>query len=96
MERPRTREEAEKLIGKRTPRLGEGKPPGPNWTPKPEEAERKPPEPERRGRRMGNLSDPLGLKKSLRDREAAAGLKSGGMVRGCGTAKKGGGKGTVY
>jgi hypothetical protein len=24
------------------------------------------------------------------------GLKSGGMVRGCGAAKKGGGKGTVY
>lgn len=33
--------------------------------------------------------DPLGLKKSLRDREKAAGLKSGGVVRGTGCATKG-------
>ncbi len=33
--------------------------------------------------------DPLGLKKSLRDKEKALGLKSGGMVRGTGCATKG-------
>lgn len=33
--------------------------------------------------------DALGLKKTLRDREKAAGLKSGGMVRGTGCATKG-------
>jgi len=81
MNRPRTREEAERMIGRRTPRPGEGKPPGPNWTPKPAE-------PDRRPRSMGNPSDPLGLKKNLRDREAAAGFKSGGMVRGCGKATR--------
>jgi hypothetical protein len=39
--------------------------------------------------------DALGLKKSLKDREKAAGLKKGGMVRGCGKATKGYGKGTM-
>lgn len=71
--RPTSREEAEGLVGRRTPRRGEGQSPGPNWAPRPQE--KAPP------KRMGNPADPLGLKKGLRDREAAAGLKNGGKVR---------------
>lgn len=83
-----TREEAEAMIGKRTP-LPQGRGAGGlNDLPK-----GKPAAPE--DRRMGNFADPLGLKKSLRDREKAAGLKKGGMVKGCGMAKKGHGKGRM-
>jgi hypothetical protein len=78
--RPATREEAEKLIGKRTP-LPQGRGAGAlNDLPLPEEPTPK---------RMGNFGDPLGLKKNLRDREKAAGLKSGGTVKGCGLATRG-------
>lgn len=40
--------------------------------------------------------DFLGLRGAMKEREKAAGLKSGGMVRGCGAAKKGKGKGKLY
>ena len=77
-----SREEAEKLVGKRTA-LPQQRGAGalndlPEVTPKDDKP-----------RSMGNLGDPLGLKKSLRDREKAVGLKSGGMVRGTGCATKG-------
>lgn len=77
-----------RILGKRGSRPEEGKPKGPNWDEKPQ----KPPE---KGQSMGNPSDPLGLKKSMADREKAAGLKKGGMVRGCGLARKGHGRGTM-
>lgn len=83
-----SREEAEKLVGKRTALPQQRGAGALNDLPKAAPKDDKP-------RSMGNLGDPLGLKKSLRDREKAAGLKSGGMVRGCGIARKGHGKGTM-
>lgn len=83
-----SREEAEKLVGKRTTLPQQRGAGALNDLPKAASKDEKP-------RSMGNLGDPLGLKKSLRDREKAAGLKSGGMVRGCGVARKGHGKGTM-
>lgn len=77
-----TRDEAEKMVGKRTPLPSQKGAGGLNDLPK-----TKTPPP--KDSRMGNLADPLGLKKSMRDREAAAGLKAGGMVRGTGCATKG-------
>lgn len=68
-----SREEAEKLIGKRTP-LPSGK--GAGALNDLDRARKPPPKPER----MGNPADPLGLKKSLRDREEKLGLKCGGKV----------------
>ena len=83
-----SREEVEKLVGKRTALPQQRGAGALNDLPKAAPKDDKP-------RSMGNLGDPLGLKKSLRDREKAAGLKSGGMVRGCGIARKGHGKGTM-
>lgn len=83
-----SREEVEKLVGKRTALPQQRGAGALNDLPKAAPKDDKP-------RSMGNLGDPLGLKKSLRDREKAAGLKSGGMVRGCGVARKGHGKGTM-
>lgn len=77
-----SREEAEKLIGKRTALPQQRGAGALNDLPKAAPKDDK-------SRSMGNLGDPLGLKKSLRDREKAAGLKSGGMVRGVGCAIKG-------
>lgn len=68
-----TREQAEKMLGKRSP-LPAGKGAGGlNDLPKPKKAVPK-------DGRMGNPADPLGLKKSMRKREEAAGLKCGGKV----------------
>lgn len=72
-----TREEAEKMVGKRTP-LPAAKGAG---ALNDLDREKKPAP---KGGSAGNLADPLGLKKSMRDREAAAGLKRGGKVKkGC-------------
>lgn len=84
-----SREEAEKLVGKRTALPQQRGAGALNDLPKAAPKDDKP-------RSIGNLGDPLGLKKSLRDREKAAGLKSGGMVRGCGKATKGSRKAKVY
>lgn len=84
-----SREEAEKLVGKRTALPQQRGAGALNDLPKAASKDEKP-------RSMGNLGDPLGLKKSLRDREKAAGLKSGGMVRGFGKATKGSRKAKVY
>jgi len=74
--KPNSREDAEKLVGKRTP-LPKDKGAGAlNDLPKPKKDAPK-------GERMGNPADPLGLKKSLRKREEALGLKRGGKVKGC-------------
>lgn len=73
-----SREEAERMVGKRTPLPGSGNKPGPNWEKKKEEY---------RPTTDGSLGDPLGLKKNLKDREK--GYAVGGKVRGCGAAKKG-------
>ena len=40
--------------------------------------------------------DFLGLRGAMKEREKAAGLKSGGMVRGCGMTKKGTRKARTY
>lgn len=84
-----SREEVEKLVGKRTALPQQRGAGALNDLPKAAPKDDKP-------RSMGNLGDPLGLKKSLRDREKAAGLKSGGMVRGCGKVTKGSRKAKVY
>ena len=73
-----SREEAEKMLGKRTPLPGAGEKAGPNWEKKKEEY---------RPTSGGSLGDPLGLKKTLKDREK--GYTAGGKVRGCGIAKRG-------
>lgn len=79
-----------KLIGKRSPLPGEGKAPGPNWTPKGEEKKAPSGSVERE-----NFLNP---KAPLKRREEAAGLKcggkvkkmaGGGAVRGVGCATKG-------
>ena len=68
-----TREEAEKLVGKRTP-LPTQK--GAGALNDLSRDKKLPPKQDR----IGNMSDPIGLKKSLRGREEAAGLKCGGKV----------------
>ena len=62
-----SREEAEKLVGKRTALPQQRGAGALNDLPKAASKDEKP-------RSMGNLGDPLGLKKSLRDREKRRGL----------------------
>jgi hypothetical protein len=90
--------ELAKLIGKRTPRRGEGQPPGPNWTPKSEEKTPSSSSPE-----PVNFFNPKAVTER-RLRDAEKGMKcggkvkkmaGGGAVRGSGCASKGTGfKGT--
>lgn len=79
------RNQAEKMVGKRTPLPGAGKPAGPNWTPKPAEAASS-------GKSgIGALpANPVTKPRAiLDDREKKAGLAKGGLVRGAGAAVKG-------
>lgn len=88
------RDQAEKMVGKRTPLPGAGKPAGENWAPKAASA----PDTGKSG--IGALpADPLRNPKAiLADREKKAGLAcggkvkkmaTGGLVRGAGAAVKG-------
>ena len=88
------RDQAEKLVGKKTPLPGAGQPAGANWAPKSAPA----PSTDKTG--IGSLpADPLRNPKAIvADREKKAGMAcggkvkkmaSGGLVRGAGAAVKG-------
>jgi len=88
------RDQAEKMVGKKTPLPGAGKPAGANWAPKPAASA-----PSDKTGIGGLPADPLRNPKAIiADREKKAGLAcggkvkkmaTGGLVRGAGAAVKG-------
>lgn len=79
------RDQAEKMVGKKTPLPGAGQPAGPNWAPKPAAAASS-------GKSgIGALpANPVTNPRAiLDDREKKAGMAKGGLVRGAGAAVKG-------